>query len=121
MLCYHSEAKIQLRLSGTARIETDTPATDEAWDRASLYGKRCYLADPEPGTEVSAPSSGLDPKIEGRKPGEREVAPARANFAVLLVEIERIEWLYLAHTGHRRAEFFWISNSNGWDAFWLIP
>lgn len=120
-LCYHPEAKIQLRLSGTARIETVSPATEVAWNRASLYGKRCYLADPAPGTEVDLPTSGLDSDIEGRKPEEAEVSSARVNFAILLIEVEHIEWLYLAHTGHRRAKFSWNNKQNQWDSIWLVP
>jgi len=121
ILCYHPEAKIQLRLTGAGRTETNSPVADEAWNRASPYGKRCYLADPAPGTRTDIPTSGLDPDIEGRKPSDQDVAPARANFAILLVEIERIEWLYLAHTGHRRAEFCWNTDSGMWDSNWLIP
>lgn len=121
ILGYHRDAKIQLRLSGVGRVEHDSPACDAAWNEATLYGKRCYLADPAPGSIVEAPVSGLDPSMEGRKPESFEVAPARDNFAILLVEIRKIEWLYLAHTGHRRAVFGWNENSNQWDGQWLVP
>jgi hypothetical protein len=121
ILGYHPEAKVQLRLSGRGYIEQDSPACDAAWNDATLYGKRCYLAAPAPGSAVNLPTSGLDPDIEGRKPEGFEVAPARENFAILLVEIERIEWLYLAHTGHRRAMFDWDSGNNSWNGHWLVP
>lgn len=121
ILGYHPDAKIQLRLSGHGRIEQYSAACDAAWNEATLYGKRCYLADPAPGSSVNGPTSGLDPDVEGRKPEGFEVAPARENFAILLVEIDRIEWLYLAHTGHRRALFTWNFRKNDWDGQWLIP
>ncbi len=121
ILCYHPEAKVQLRLSGRGRIEQDSAACDAAWNQATLYGKRCYLADPAPGSSVAQPTSGLDPAVEGRKPEGFEVAPARDNFAILLVDIEQIEWLYLAHTGHRRALFSWDATAMQWIGKWLVP
>lgn len=121
VLGYHPGAKIQLRLSGTARIETDSPAADKAWQETSLYGKRCYLANPGPGTPSPGPISGLSADLEGRKPGAEEVLPGRSNFAILLAEIDKIEWLYLAHTGHRRARFSWDEETDNWNGEWLVP
>lgn len=121
ILAYHPEMKIQMRLAGPAKVETDSEAVDAAWEQASLYGKRCYLADPAPGSPVDLPTSGLDPLMEGRKPEAAEVLSARQNFGILLAEINRIDWLYLAHTGHRRAEFHWNPASGNWDSSWLVP
>lgn len=121
VLGYHREAKVQLRLSGLGRIEHDSPASEAAWNKTDLYGKRCYLADPAPGSMVDAPISGLDPAMEGRKPEDFEVVPARDNFAILLFEIRQIEWLYLAHTGHRRALFSWDDADDRWNGEWLVP
>lgn len=121
VLVYHPEAKIQLRVSGIGQIVTEEQEADRAWDQANLYGKRCYLADPAPGTEVDRPASGLPSDIEGQKPSEEEVRPARANFAILVICIDQIEWLFLAHTGHRRAKFVWDIKSKQWNSSWLIP
>jgi hypothetical protein len=30
-----------------------------------------------------------------------------------------MEWLYLAHQGHRRAEFVW--QDGDWQGRWLVP
>ena len=76
---------------------------------------------PAPGQAVDAPTSGLEPALEGVKPTPEQVAPARAHFAVLLVEVQTIEWLYLAHDGHRRAIFDWDPDRNRWDGRWLVP
>ncbi|WP_239447427.1 pyridoxamine 5'-phosphate oxidase family protein [Parasphingorhabdus marina] len=121
VLGYHPEAKIQLRLTGTGHIHRDGPRADAAWDQASLYGQRCYLAEPAPGSAVEEATSGLPADIEGRKPTEEQVEPARANFAILLVDVVRIEWLYLAHTGHRRAASTWDSRTGDWQHEWLVP
>lgn len=121
VLCYDAAAKRQFRLSGTARIETDTLAADQAWAEATLFAKRCYLADPAPGTVSDLPVSGLPSGIEGRKPDdENEVAPGRANFALLIAEIDTVEFLHLAHTGHRRA-IFRLRADRQWQGSWLVP
>lgn len=121
ILAYDAGAKRQFRLTGMARIETDTEAADQAWAEATLFAKRCYLADPAPGTLSDGPVSGLAADIEGRKPeDEREVAPGRANFALLLAKIDTIEFLHLAHTGHRRA-LFRTSPDGCWTGHWLVP
>lgn len=121
VLGYHPEAKVQLRMFGVGKIHTEGPQFDSAWDRASPYGKRCYLANPGPGQIVAEPSSGLAPELEGIKPTEQQLEPAKQNFAVLQVEINQLEWLYLAHTGHRRAIFSWCEEKERWDGKWLIP
>ncbi|MEM8918882.1 MAG: pyridoxamine 5'-phosphate oxidase family protein [Pseudomonadota bacterium] len=121
ILAYHPEERIQLRLNGHGWIEKDGPAADAAWAASTNFAKRCYLADPAPGLTVDAPISGLSAAIEGHKPSDAQVAPARTNFAILLVEVERIEWLYLANAGHRRAVFEWDTACNRWQCSWLVP
>tara|TARA_R110002110_G_scaffold179098_4_gene384453 strand:- start:104 stop:730 length:627 start_codon:yes stop_codon:yes gene_type:complete len=121
VLGYHAEAKVQLRLSGRALVRSAGPEVDRAWAQASLYGQRCYLAAPGPGSPVDAPTSGLDPALEGVKPTPEQVRPARAHFAIMQVEVDQIEWLYLAHRGHRRALFEWCGEAGRWDGRWLVP
>ncbi|WP_373492558.1 pyridoxamine 5'-phosphate oxidase family protein [Parasphingorhabdus sp.] len=121
LLGYHPEAKVQLRLSGKAEVQSTGPDADAAWEQASLYGQRCYLAEPAPGSPVDAPTSGLASAIEGVKPTPDQVRTGRTNFAILLVEVETIEWLYLAHRGHRRARFHWNAAAVRWEGIWLVP
>ncbi|GAB5489453.1 MAG: pyridoxamine 5'-phosphate oxidase family protein [Parasphingorhabdus sp.] len=121
VLGYHPEAKIQLRVFGTGEIKTDGAHFEKAWNDASPYGKRCYLANPGPGQTAAIPSSGLAPELEGVKPSEEQLVPAKNNFAILQIEIDRLEWLYLAHTGHRRAKFSWNEEQQEWDSQWLVP
>ena len=115
LLFYDPEARIQLRLRGQARVEVDGPVADAAWAKANNYARRCYLATRAPGSTLSYPGSGLPEEFEGVKPTDADLDPARRNFAVLLVEIEKFDWLHLAHDGHRRAIF------DGSGARWVIP
>lgn len=121
ILAYDPGAKRQFRLTGNGRIEVDGETADKAWNDATLFARRCYLADPAPGTVSDVPVSGLPADIEGRKPeDDAEVAPGRANFAVLLARIDTIEFLHLAHTGHRRAVFR-LQADGTWQGQWLVP
>ena len=114
VLLYDKEAKVQLRVRGTARIERDGPVAEAAWDAGTNFARRCYLAPMPPGTETQAPSPNLPEDVRDEEPSdERLEAEARENFCVLIVEIAEVDWLYLAHDGHRRAVW------NGGQAHWL--
>ena len=113
VLAYDKQAKLQLRLRGTGRIVTTGPEVESAWSQSDNFARRCYLGS-GPGEQSDQPTSGLPPAFEGVEPTAEEVAPARENFALLLVRIEEADWFSLAHTGHRRALFIadkgrWIS------------
>ena len=121
VLAFDPEAKIQLRLGGPARIETAGPVADAAWAAASEYARRCYLAVGAPGSPTDQPGSGLPQEVEGIRPSEEQLLPARENFAALLIEATRLDWLYLAHDGHRRAQFVRSGPGHDWQGTWVIP
>ena len=121
VLFYLPEAKIQLRLSGAISITTAGDEIDQAWDNATLFARRAYMATTAPGTVVEQPVSGLPAFIEGRQPTDEDIAPARKNFAILHVEFDIVEWLYLANSGHRRARWRWNAATTNWEGCWLIP
>ena len=104
VLLYDREEKVQLRCRGRARIETDTQIADEAWSASDTYARRCYLGDP-PGCPSDEPTSGLPDWVEGERPTEEQLASVRDNFAVLIVELDTVDWYCLASDGHRRAIF----------------
>jgi pyridoxamine 5'-phosphate oxidase len=119
VLGYDPVAKIQIRLNGIGRIEHDTALADAAWDASSPSSRRCYLAEVGPSSVSPLPTSGLPGAFENRVPALEETLAGRTNFSVLVVEAERLEWLYLASDGHRRAAFNW--SPSGWAGHWLIP
>jgi pyridoxamine 5'-phosphate oxidase len=121
VLVYDPAAKIQLRLSGCVWIEQREAAVDAAWESSTLFARRCYMAESGPGELSSVPTSGLPAWIEGKQPEEEQIAPARENFALLWFEFDRVEWLYLANLGHRRAHWRWDTATQSWSGNWLIP
>lgn len=79
------------------------------------------MAEAAPGTPLANPSSGLPEWIEGKQPDEAQLANYRGNFAALVVQIDAVEWLYLANAGHRRARWQWDATQNSWSGDWLVP
>lgn len=114
VLFYDKGEKVQIRVNGTGRIEREGPVADAAWEQSTNFARRCYLGE-GPGAVSSEPTSGLPAWAEGNEPGDDELLPARENFAVLLVEVERFDWFYLANSGHRRA----ICDRGTWC--WVSP
>ncbi|MBX7532102.1 flavin-binding protein [Qipengyuania sp. 1XM1-15A] len=102
VLFYDPEAKVQIRCRGTGRIESESQRVQEFWEASDRFARRCYLGAP-PGEVRDEPSSGLPDWVEGARPTEEELAPARQNFSALIVEIATINWYYLSFGGHRRA------------------
>ena len=119
VLFYDKGAKIQIRARGTGAVLRDDPLTQTAWAKGTNFARRCYLGE-GPGSVSDGPTSGLPPQFEGVEPSDEQLEPAWDNFAVLLVTLREIDWLYLAHTGHQRAQF--TRNETGeWAGRWVTP
>lgn len=98
------EEKVQLRLSGTARIITG-PEVRSLWDRTPVPNREAYGHVPAPGTPISAS-------------GDWKIEPAPDRFAVLEITVSHIDAVSLDPAGHRRAEYL---RSDGWQGQWLSP
>jgi pyridoxine/pyridoxamine 5'-phosphate oxidase len=96
----------QLRLRGTAAVATAGASVDAAWAQVPLAARRAYRTLAAPGTPI--PASGF-----------AEGGDGHANFAVLTVVLDHVEWLDLAGPAHRRAAF--ACRDGGWTGSWLVP
>ena len=121
VLFYDMTAKLQIRMSGRTRLLAVGDVADAAWSNSTPFARRCYMAEAAPGGPIAGPSSGLPEWIQGKKPDEAQLTDYRPNFATMLVEIQSVEWLYLANTGHRRARWQWQDAQKLWHGSWLIP
>ena len=121
VLIYDHAAKIQIRLSGKTRLISNGDVADTAWSTSTPFARRCYMAEVGPGTPIAKSSSGLPEWIQGKQPEEEQLTDYRSNFAAMLVEIDTVEWLYLANVGHRRARWQWDAAQNSWAGSWLVP
>lgn len=120
VLFYDKGAKIQIRARGTGQILTSGPLVDDAWAASTNFARRCYLGE-GPGAASDSPTSGLPSEFEGVEPDDVQVIPARENFALLMITLTALDCLYLAHTGHVRAQFVRLGERADWQGRWVAP
>ena len=119
LLFYDKSEKIQLRISGTAKINYQNDITKKAWGKTVHMSRQCYLGDKAPGSDSSQATSGLKEDVDNLKYSIKESEVGYKNFCVVETYIKSIEWLYLAAKGHRRAYF--NLNKKEIEKKWLIP
>lgn len=119
ILGYDPESRVQLIARGIGIIESDGPVADLAWAASAPSSRRCYLAAHAPGTPVEVATAGLPDHLLNRAPTQAESQAGRANFAVLLVEVQELEWLLLTSCGNRRAVF--TRKGEDWHGQWITP
>lgn len=119
VLFYDKDSKVQIRVKGVGRVLRDGPVAEAAWMAGDNFARRCYLGE-GPGAASEEPTSGLPPEIEGLEPTDDQLVPARENFGVLLIELAELDWFYLAHTGHMRAQFTKDGDTR-WQGRWVSP
>lgn len=115
--CFFGEG-VQLRLAGLAAPLFEGEPVDAAWQCTSAFGRRCYTVGSAPGAELSEAGSGLpeDALRAGLEPALN--ALGREHFCLVGFQLERIDWLHLAHSGHRRAQF---EAADSWQGRWVQP
>lgn len=115
--CFFGDG-VQLRCSGLAQLLDDDTRLQQAWDRTTRFGRRCYRVEQAPGSALDGPRSGLPPTaLDPNEPAEAADS-GRPNFARVEVQLQRIDWLHLGHAGHRRALFDAV---DGWQGRWVQP
>ncbi len=102
-------AQVQVRIDGTATISAGDDLARSEWARLHAGSRAAYGLQPVPATPLDDPAD--LPRVDE--------AAAFAQFAVLQIQLDRLEWLHLAREGHRRASFVW--RDDALDQHWLAP
>ena len=118
-LFYHPKKKVQLRITGKAKLHTDDQFANALWAASKITSRLNYCATEPPGTPVDKPSSGLPDFLLNKMPTLFESERGRKNFMAISCRIDSIDWLILSMLGNRRARFNWDENSVSFT--WLIP
>ncbi len=105
---YDAGHQVQIRLDGAVTLHREDDVAQAAWDASRPFSRLCYGIEPAPGTPIATPP-----------PAPSEEAAGRDHFMALRLTFRRLEWLWLAAEGHRRACFSWTSA--GEEATWLVP
>tara|TARA_R110002124_G_scaffold100107_4_gene246579 strand:- start:10075 stop:10701 length:627 start_codon:yes stop_codon:yes gene_type:complete len=117
VLFYDPAKRLQIRLAGRCEVHRADRLSEVSWQSLSSTNKRSYSIQPSPGTWLpQATAYNLSPKSEHGPASSSDAS----NFCVLETRYNRLEWLYLAPQGHRRALFTWDSAAVA-DAHWLAP
>jgi len=111
VLVYDPGQKIQLRLDCQLSIHVDDDQAQEAWAATRDFSRVCYQVMQGPGAAVSDPR-----EVPFSAQDSNDGAD---HFAVISALVTRVEWLYLAAHGHRRAEF--LRRDGDWRGRWLVP
>jgi hypothetical protein len=106
---YDAGAKLQLRLGGRGTLHGDDAVAERAWADSRDSSRMVYAVEPGPGTPIAEPLA-----------APRDAAAGRGAFRVILLRFDRLEWLELAATGHRRAGFTWPAEAAP-AMTWLVP
>lgn len=114
LLFYDARLKTQLRLDGIATVHKDTELRENAWKETRPFSRICYRVDPGPGVIVDNP---LDVKQFPEPQFEDHGYDA---FTPVTVRVSRMEWLYLAAKGHRRAEYD-LKADGTYSGRWVSP
>lgn len=96
LLFYDPKKNIQISVSGPAK-ELPTDQRDAEWQRLHPGSKTVYQVEPSPGTKLTSTAQA--------KYTPQSNQDGYQHFTALTVSIAKLEWLYLAAVGHRRALF----------------
>ena len=113
---YDSKLKIQIRISGTAILHYNDLEWENAWNKSEEMSKICYSSRFSPSSKIDDPME-TDNLIKNIK--REQIEKGKKNFGKINVKINKIDWLYLHHTGHRRALFKFHKNNIGMS--WIAP
>ncbi len=116
-LFYDAIDRIQLRVKGKAVLHHTNEITAEAWQKTSLSSRKCYLTRFSPSSFSEESTSGLTDDIEHENFTLAESESGYSNFGIVSIHVQSIDWLWLNHAGHRRANFDYKKGVNSW----MIP
>ena len=120
-LFYHPSEKLQVRISGKAKIHFDENDVLKLkqWQGTWNFGRRCYMGK-APSQFAQNATSGLLEAIAEVEPTTEESEAGFPNFAVISTKINSIDYLELHAKGHRRSLFTWRENGE-LEVNWLTP
>ena len=118
-LFYASDARVQLRAAGLAKVLCEGALADAAWAEQHPRSRRVYQTEQAPGTASELPTGGFSQRTANQSPNVDNTNSGRPNFAVIECRIDKLDWLQLGMGENTRAQFNWTSESL--QATWCVP
>jgi pyridoxamine 5'-phosphate oxidase len=116
---YDQKLKIQLRIKTISSINNQNTIAEEMWEGIQLISRKCYLTEKTPSSVTTLPEDGINESLKGKEPTLEESEKGYKNFTVIQNQIQQIDWLYLAASGHRRLKI--ILKVRIPSFHWIIP
>ena len=116
---YDHKMKTQLRIKTTSTVNNQNNITEEMWEETKLFSRKCYLTEKAPSSFTDFPEDGIDENLRGKEPSVEESEKGYKNFTVVQNQIQKIDWLYLAASGHRRLKITMQDKIQSYQ--WIIP
>ena len=116
---YDHKLKTQLRIKTTSTINNQNNITEEMWEKTKLFSRKCYLTEKAPSSFTDFPEDGIDENLRGKEPSLEESEKGYKNFTVVQNQIQKIDWLCLAASGHRRLKITMVDKMPSYQ--WIIP
>lgn len=113
LLFYDQQESIQIRLNGTATVESGGSHLKTIWAGLPIENKINYATPARPGSQADDPVSAF-PVVDAQVPDF-----AFKNFSVITLVVDQIDWLRLGVAGHYRAKFQF--RNNGFTGGWVVP
>ena len=113
LLFFDREDAVQARFDGVATVHHADPESAAAWRGVSALRRAACGVEPEPGSPLDASQR------FAALPATADIDAAFTNFAVIVVEADAIDWLWLGPSDLRRARFAWTGGH--WSASWIVP
>ncbi|MEM8901057.1 MAG: hypothetical protein AAGC85_23305 [Bacteroidota bacterium] len=117
ILCWDARKQLQLRIQAHAEVHYKDELADREWQRLGENSKKNYSSQITPGQYVKSFQEGIDAY---RLVHGTDIDPRlwKAHFAVISMEVQSLEWLWLSRNGHRRAMY---DKECDWEGKWMVP
>ncbi len=116
---YDHKLKTQLRIKTISSINNQNSIAEKMWEETQLISRKCYLTEKPPSSATSFPEDGINESLKGKEPTLEQSEKGYKNFTVIQNQIQKIDWLYLASSGHRRLKI--ILKDRIPSFHWIIP
>ena len=100
----------QIRVEGSIVMHAGDSIARAAWQKLGSRTRDTYRVTHPPGEPIPSPTTPAHTLDDDA---------AFAVFAVLSLNVARVEYLLIAESGHRRAAFTWAHGTP--EAMWLVP
>jgi general stress protein 26 len=113
VLFFDRDDGVQARFDGVAALHHADPVAAAAWRDVSGLRRSACAIEAEPGSPLDASQRFDELAVAGGADA------GFTNFAVLCVEVDAIDWLWLGPADMRRARFAWTGAR--WSSSWIVP